>query len=109
MQSHPWDSLPKVVVNDKIWRRSVCGQRMTMAQFFFAKGGVVPRHQHENEQLTYVLEGALRFTVGDEEVTVRSGEVLHIPPDLPHGAVALVDSVDIEVFSPVRADWVVGK
>lgn len=109
MQIHPWDSLPKVVVNDKIWRRFVGGQRMTMAQFFFAKGGTVPRHQHENEQLTYVLEGALRFTVGDEEVTVRSGEVLCIPSNVPHGAVAIEDSLDLEVFSPVRADWMAAK
>lgn len=109
MQIHSWDSLPKVVVNDKIWRRFVTGQHMTMARFSFAKGGVVPRHQHENEQLTLVLEGALKFTVGEKEVTVRSGEVLCIPPNIPHGAVALEDSVDIEVFSPVRADWLETK
>jgi quercetin dioxygenase-like cupin family protein len=109
MQIHSWDSLPKVVVNDEIWRRFVCGQRMTMAQFHFAKGGTVPRHQHENEQLTYVLEGALRFTVGDEEVTVRGGEVLYIPSNVPHGAVALEDTLDLEVFSPVRADWIAGS
>jgi quercetin dioxygenase-like cupin family protein len=109
MQLYSWNALKKEAISDKLWRRFVSGQRITMAQFFFAEGGTVPRHQHENEQLTYVLEGALRFTVGDEEVTVRRGEVLHIPPDVPHGAVALEDSVDLEVFSPVRADWLTGK
>jgi len=109
MQLHSWDALKKETINEKLWRRFVSGQRITMAQFFFAKGGTVPRHQHENEQLTYVLEGALRFAVGDEEVTVRSGEVLYIPSDIPHGAVALEDTLDLEVFSPVRADWVAGR
>jgi quercetin dioxygenase-like cupin family protein len=109
MQLYSWNALKKEAISDKLWRRFVSGQRITMAQFFFAEGGTVPRHQHENEQLTYVLEGALRFTVGDEEVTVRRGEVLHIPPDVPHGAVALEDSVDLEVFSHVRADWLTGK
>ncbi len=105
MQIHSWDALPKEAVSEKLWRRSVSGERMTMAQLLFAKGGTVPRHQHENEQWTYVLEGALRFTVGEEEVIVRGGEILCIPPNVPHGAVALEDSVDLEVFSPVRTDW----
>ncbi|MFB3923254.1 MAG: cupin domain-containing protein [Terriglobia bacterium] len=109
MQTHPWNALPKIAVNEKIWRRFVSGERMTMAQFSFAKGGTVPIHHHENEQLTYVLEGTLRFTVGAEEITVRSGEVLCIPPNVPHGAVALEDAIDLEVFSPVRDDWLAGR
>ena len=109
MQLYSWDTLKKEAINDKLWRRFVSGQRITMAQFFFAKGGTVTRHQHENEQLTYVVEGALSVTVGEEEATVRSGEVLYIPPDVPHSAVALEDTIDLEVFSPVRADWLAGR
>ena len=109
MQLYSWNALKKAAINDKLWRRFVSGQRVTMAQFFFAKGGTVPKHQHENEQLTYVVEGALRVTVGDEEVIVRRGEVLYIPPDVPHSAVALEDTIDLEVFSPVRADWLAGR
>jgi quercetin dioxygenase-like cupin family protein len=109
MQLYSWDALKKEAINDKLWRRFVSGQRITMAQFFFAEGGTVPRHQHENEQLMYVVEGTLRVTVGDEEVIVRRGEVLHIPSDVPHSAVALEDTVDLEIFSPVRADWLTGS
>jgi quercetin dioxygenase-like cupin family protein len=109
MQLYSWDTLKKEAINDKLWRRFMSGQRVTLAQFSFAKGGTVPKHQHENEQLTYVVEGALRVTVGDEEVVVRRGEVLFVPPHVLHGAVALEDTVDLEVFSPVRADWLGGK
>ena len=69
---------------------------------------MVPMHRHENEQMTYILKGALRFTLGEDrstEVTVREGEVLHIPSDLPHEAVALEDTLDVDIFSPPRADW----
>jgi len=109
MQLYSWDALKKEAINDKLWRRFVSGQRITMAQFFFAEGGTVPRHQHENEQLMYVVEGTLRVTVGDEEVIVRRGEVLQIPSDVPHSAVALENTVDLEIFSPVRADWLAGS
>jgi len=109
MQLYSWDALKKEAINDKLWRRFVSGQRITMAQFSFAEGGTVPRHQHENEQLMYVVEGTLRVTVGDEEVIVRRGEVLQIPSDVPHSAVALENTVDLEIFSPVRADWLAGS
>ena len=109
MQLYSWDALKKEAINDKLWRRFVSGQRITMAQFSFAEGGTVPRHQHENEQLMYVVEGTLRVTVGDEEVIVRRGEVLQIPSDVPHSAVALENTVDLEIFSPVRTDWLAGS
>ncbi|MBZ5563657.1 MAG: cupin domain-containing protein [Acidobacteriia bacterium] len=109
MQLHSWDVLKQEAINDKLSRRFVSGERITMALFSFAKGGTVPRHQHDNEQLMYVLEGALKLTVGEEEVTVRGGEVLQIPSGVPHGAVALENTVDLEVFSPVRSDWLAGK
>lgn len=77
-----------------------------LARVLLKKGCVVPMHSHENEQVTYVLEGALHFTVGGEEVTVHSGEVLCIPPHVPHEATALEDTVDLDVFTPPRADWI---
>lgn len=81
---------------------------MMIAHVYLKKGCVVPKHSHENEQLTYILEGALHFWIGDdekEEVFVRAGEVLHIPSNLPHKAEALEDTLDVDVFSPPREDW----
>jgi quercetin dioxygenase-like cupin family protein len=78
---------------------------------YLKKGCVVPRHHHMNEQITYVLEGALRFKLGaggEEQVDVRAGEVLHIPSDLPHSAEALEDTLDVDIFDPPRQDWLDG-
>ena len=79
-----------------------------LAHVYLKKGALVPKHHHENEQLTYILEGALRFRLGDnldEEVVVSAGEVLHIPSNYPHEAEALEDTLDVDVFSPPRQDW----
>jgi len=77
-----------------------------VAQVFFKKGGVVPEHSHEAEQITYILEGALQFELEGRTVTVRKGEVLHIPSNVPHRAVALEDTLDLDIFSPPRYDWI---
>lgn len=106
-----WDDLEKEPVTDVISRRLVTGQRMMMAHVYLDEGAIVPTHAHENEQITYILEGALRFWLGEEgerEVVVRAGEVLHIPPDVPHRAEALEDTLDLDVFSPPRQDWLEG-
>ena len=106
---HRWNDMPKERVTDKIDRRIVNGERMMLAHVYLAKGSVVPRHQHENEQLTYILEGALKFRIGDdgaEEIVVRSGEVLVIPSNVPHQAEALEDTLDVDVFDPPRQDWI---
>ena len=82
-----------------------------LAQVYLDKGAVVPKHSHENEQITWILEGALRFQLGEdgaEEVVVRAGEVLVIPSHLPHAAVALEDTLDVDVFCPPRQDWLDG-
>lgn len=103
-----WSDLPKEPVTDVIQRRLVTGDRMMLAHVYLAKGAVVPRHQHENEQLTYILEGALRFWIGEDEaqeIVVRAGEVLHIPANVPHKAEALEDTLDVDIFSPPRQDW----
>lgn len=106
-----WDDLPKEKLNDLLDRRLITGERMMLAHVYLRKGCVVPKHSHENEQLTYVLEGALRFWLGEngeKEQVVRAGEVLVIPSNLPHKAEALQDTLDVDVFSPPRQDWLDG-
>jgi len=105
---HRWESMPTEQLNERIGRRMITGDRVMLAHIYLKKGAVVPRHQHENEQITYVLDGALRFHLGengDQQVDVRSGEVLTIPSNLPHTAEALEDTLDVDVFSPPRRDW----
>jgi quercetin dioxygenase-like cupin family protein len=106
-----WDDIPKETVTDVISRRLITGDRVMLAHVYLDAGSVVPTHSHENEQMTYILEGALRFWIGDdgsEEIEVRAGEVLHIPSNVPHKAEALEDTLDIDVFSPPRQDWLDG-
>ena len=106
-----WDDMPKERVTDQIDRRLVTGERIMLAHVYLARGSIVPQHSHENEQITYVLQGALRFWLGAdgaEEVVVRAGEVLHIPSNVPHKAEALEDTLDVDVFSPPRQDWLDG-
>jgi quercetin dioxygenase-like cupin family protein len=106
-----WNDMPKERVTDLLDRRLVTGERVMLAHVYLKKGCVVPKHSHENEQVTYVLEGALHFWLGEEqkeERIVRAGDVLHIPPNLPHKAVALEDTLDLDVFSPPRQDWLDG-
>jgi quercetin dioxygenase-like cupin family protein len=109
---HCWNDLPREQLKSDIGRRLITGTNMMIAQIYFKKGGLVPMHSHHNEQITYVLEGALKFLLGaeqDEEVIVRSGEVLTIPPHLPHSAVALEDTLDVDIFNPPREDWLDGS
>lgn len=106
-----WDDMPIEQVKEGLGRRLVTGERMMLAHIYLDKGSVVPLHSHDNEQLTYVLEGALHFWLGEdesEEVIVRAGEVLHIPSWVPHKAVALEDTLDVDVFCPPRQDWLDG-
>lgn len=100
-----WDSVPLESMSDVISRRVFTGGKAMVAQVFLKKGAVVPEHHHESEQITYILEGALKFELEGREVTVHKGEVLHIPSNVPHRAVALEDTVDLDVFSPPRYDW----
>lgn len=108
---HRWDAMPRERLSEKLERRLITGDRMMIAHIYLKKGCLVPRHQHENEQITYVLEGALRFRLGAEpgyEIQVRAGEVLHIPSNLPHSAEALEDTLDVDIFDPPRRDWLDG-
>ena len=103
-----WDDIPRETLSPLLDRKLITGDRMMLAHVYLKKGCIVPKHQHENEQLTYILSGALRFWIGEdqkEEVVVRAGEVLHIPSNVPHKAEALEDTLDVDVFSPPRQDW----
>ena len=99
---------PTEVLNDTISRKVITGEKAMVAQVFIAKDGIVPLHQHESEQITYILKGALHFKLEGREVTVHAGEVLHIPSWVPHEAVALEDTLDLDIFSPIRQDWLDG-
>jgi quercetin dioxygenase-like cupin family protein len=106
-----WDDMPWEKVTDKLKRRLVTGDDMMLAQVWLDKGMIVPKHSHHNEQLTYIVSGALHFWIGEDgshEVTVKAGEVLHIPSHVPHKAEALEDTLDVDIFSPPRADWLEG-
>jgi quercetin dioxygenase-like cupin family protein len=106
-----WNDLPAEPLKGGISRRLITGKGMMIAHVYLKKGDDVPQHSHENEQITYVLEGALRFwlgPLGEEEVVVRAGEVLVIPSNLEHRALALEDTLDVDVFNPPRQDWLNG-
>lgn len=103
--------MPKEIVTDTISRRIITGDDIMIAHVYLEKGAIVPQHSHHNEQVTYILEGALHFWIGDdgsEEIIVGAGEVLHIPSNVPHRAQAMEDTLDVDVFSPPRADWLNG-
>src|ERR1700681_3886180 len=108
---HRWDRIPEESLKGTITRRLVTGERMMIAHVYLKKGDDVPRHSHENEQLTYILQGALQFWFGandERELTVCAGEVIVIPSNVPHRALALEDTLDVDVFSPPRQDWLAG-
>ncbi|MGA2188306.1 MAG: cupin domain-containing protein [Steroidobacteraceae bacterium] len=103
-----WDDMTAEPLKEGLSRRLITSERMMIAHVYLKKGADVPRHSHENEQITYVLEGVLHFWLGandDRELTVRAGEVLVIPSNLPHRALALEDTLDVDVFNPPRQDW----
>jgi len=102
----PWDSVELEHLNPLLKRQCVVGKKVMIARVLLKKGCVVPLHSHHNEQITYILEGALKFGLNDEEIIVRAGEVLCIPPNVPHEAVALEDTVDLDIFTPPREAWI---
>jgi quercetin dioxygenase-like cupin family protein len=102
---HRWDEIALEKVTEMLSRKIVSGEREMLVQIYVKRGCLVPMHAHDSEQMTYVLQGALRFVVGGEEITVREGEVLHIPSGAAHQSEALEDTFVLDVFSPVRIDW----
>lgn len=105
MQHLNWNSVPLEVLSETFSRKIITGEKAMLAQVFVKKGGVIPEHHHESEQLSYVLQGSLRFELEGKEVLVGAGEVLVIPSQVPHRIVALEDSLSLDIFSPIRHDW----
>jgi quercetin dioxygenase-like cupin family protein len=103
---HRWDEIALEKITEMMSQKIIAGEREMLAQIYLKRGALIPLHTHDSEQMTYILQGSLRFVVGDEEVIVREGEVLHIPSNVPHQAEALEDTFELDVFSPVRKDWV---
>ena len=105
MEHYTWDEMEKEVLSDTIARKIITGEKAMVAQVFLAKGAIVPEHRHESEQITYILEGALQFEIEGKQILVAKGQVLRIPSWVPHKAVALEDTLDLDIFSPIRQDW----
>ena len=105
MELYTWDEMEKEVLSPTIARKIISGEKAMIAQVFLARGAVVPEHHHESEQITYILEGALQFRIDGKEIVVGKGQVLRIPSFMPHAAVALEDTLDLDIFSPIRHDW----
>ncbi|HLW84012.1 MAG TPA: cupin domain-containing protein [Candidatus Sulfotelmatobacter sp.] len=106
LQHIPWHTVALEDLNPLLQRQFVVGQDIMLARVLLKKGCIVPEHSHHNEQLTYILEGALKFWIGGREIVVHAGEVLTIPSNMPHQAEALEDTVDLDIFNPPRADWI---
>jgi len=104
---HRWDEIALEKVTEMLSRKVVAGDREMLVQSYVKRGCLVPTHAHESEQMTYVLQGALKFVVGGEEITVREGDVLHIPSGVAHQVEALEDTFELDVFSPGRGGWAV--
>ena len=106
LQYIPWHTIPLEDLNPLLQRQFVVGQEIMLARVLLKKGCIVPEHSHHNEQLTYVLDGALRFWIDGKVIVVNAGETLCIPAHMPHKAEALEDTIDLDVFNPPRADWI---
>jgi len=105
MKYTSWKDVELERLNPLLDRQMITGDKVMLARVLLKKGCVVPEHSHENEQVTYILEGALKFWIEGKEIVVRAGEVLCIPSNVPHKAEAVEDTVDLDVFYPPRQDW----
>ena len=103
---HRWSDIAAEQINPTISRQYVTADRVTVARFELKRGAVVPQHSHENEQVSYIISGALKFILEGRDIVVRGGELLQIPPHVAHAAEAVEDTLAIDVFSPVRQDWI---
>ena len=106
--TYRWDDIPHEPLNELLSRKIISGERTMIAHIFLKKGCVVPAHSHDNEQMTYIIKGALRFTVNGREILLKEGDVMHIPSNVVHAAVAVEDTLDMDVFCPPRQDWLDG-
>ena len=103
-----WEDLPEEQLNPLLTRKLMTGDRVMLSELVLKKGCIVPPHHHENEQVSYVLRGILKFVVNGKEIILHTGDVLHIPSNVVHSAEALEDTLDLDVFSPPRQDWLDG-
>lgn len=108
MKIHNWGSIPAEQLNPLFTRQAFHAQHLTVARIHLKQGAIVPEHSHIHEQVTFLQQGRLRFTVGGAETVLQPGDMLEIPPSVPHSVEALEESVAIDVFSPVRGDWIRG-
>lgn len=108
MQLYEWNRIEKEQVNPTFARQVIHGETMTVARIYLKKGGLVPEHSHHNEQISMIEHGALRFSLAGQELILKAGQVLRIPPNVPHSAEALEDSIAVDLFSPIREDWIRG-
>jgi quercetin dioxygenase-like cupin family protein len=108
MKIQTWDDIHEDALNPLAGRKALHGHDITVARFRFDKGNQVASHHHANDQITTVESGAVRMTVADETFVLKAGEMVHVPPNVPHGNVALEDTIIVEIFSPVREDWIKG-
>lgn len=106
---HSWDSITPEQLSPLLTRQYISGQQLMLARIVLRKGCIVPEHSHPNEQIAFILEGALRFNLPGESQTVRAGEILVIPANVPHSAEALEDTIDFDLFAPPRQDWIDGQ
>jgi quercetin dioxygenase-like cupin family protein len=109
MKLYRWDELKKEEMNPLLARRYIAGDQIMLAMIYLKKGCVVPMHSHENEQMTTVISGSMKFDIGGREIVVKTGETLHIPSQVPHSAEALEDTEEMDVFTPIRQDWIDGR
>ena len=107
-----WEEIERETVTNGIARQLFTGKRMMLAHVHLDKGAVVPTHSHENEQLTWIVRGSMKFWMGEgdeiKELLRSAGDVLYIPSNVPHKAEALEDTLDVDIFSPPRQDWLDG-
>ncbi|HEV7966726.1 MAG TPA: cupin domain-containing protein [Candidatus Acidoferrales bacterium] len=106
VEKSSWKTMEVEQLNDKLTRQMISGENATISQLLLKKGATVPRHSHRNEQYSWIVSGALKFVFDDEEILAGAGDVLVIPPNVPHSAVALEDTVDVDIFAPRREDWI---
>ena len=106
LEKTSWKTMEIEQLNDKLSRQMISGENATISQLLLKKGAVVPRHSHINEQYSWIISGALRFVFDDREILVGTGEILLIPANVAHSAVALEDTVDVDIFAPRREDWI---
>jgi quercetin dioxygenase-like cupin family protein len=106
MEKTSWEKLETERLSDLISRQMLSGENATLSRLLLARGAVVPRHSHVSEQFSLILAGALKFIFDDREVLLNAGEVLFIPANVPHSAVALENTVDVDFFAPRREDWI---